>query len=225
MTLQKGENARLRCNNCGGDRDHVVLEGHVITYNSDEYHGQQGYFICRCLGCREISFIDEDIDYESNVFDGERGEVIEFPRRLYYPPRMARQEPEWVSRLEPAVANILMETYRALHNESPMLAVMGVRAALEILMIKLVGDNGSFAKNVDKFIDAGYVAKNVKDAIMSTLDVGSAAIHRGYTPDLTVLNDVFEVVEGIFVSTLLPSYGARIKKKTPPKPLKGPKQP
>jgi len=52
---------------------------------------------------------------------------------------------------------------------------MGLRAALEQVMIIKVGDQGSFAKNLEAFCDKGGASRVERDAISAVLDAGHAS--------------------------------------------------
>lgn len=101
-----------------------------------------------------------------------------------------------------SLSSLLSEVYRALQNNMPRLAVMGVRAVLEVVMTDKVGDNRTFAKNLEKFTQEGYIGTKQVDLIMAVLDAGGAAIHRGYEPTSTdvisMVNLTEHVVESIY---------------------------
>ncbi|WP_375166584.1 DUF4145 domain-containing protein [Bradyrhizobium sp. USDA 4532] len=55
---------------------------------------------------------------------------------------------------------------------------MGIRSALEQIMIFKIGDKGSFNKNLDAFQQGGFISALQREAMRATLDVGDAAMHR-----------------------------------------------
>ena len=95
---------------------------------------------------------------------------------------------------------LLDEIYKATQNSLPRLAIMGVRALLEQVMIVKVGDRGSFAENLKGFHEAGYVSVVQFDALARILDAGHAVIHRGFAPEDEHLNTALDVMEGILAA-------------------------
>jgi hypothetical protein len=97
-----------------------------------------------------------------------------------------------------AIGAILSEVYDAVANGQNTLAAMGIRAAVEQLMIVMVEDQGSFEKNLNAFHASKYVSMDQRDAMGEMLEVGHAAMHRGYLPRDEDLNLALEIVEGVF---------------------------
>ncbi len=123
---------------------------------------------------------------------------------LYYPSPISRKPPDWLWRLrflfrdsDTNLGELLQEIYQAVQGKQHRLALMGVRAFLEQLMIAKVGDHHSFTANLNKFVEHGYIAKIQKSAIEHILDSGHAAIHRGYKPIENDLNAALNIVEGV----------------------------
>jgi hypothetical protein len=106
----------------------------------------------------------------------------------------------------------------ALQNDQPYLAAMGIRALLEQIMVTKCGDRGTFNKNLDAFQTDGYVSPVQRERLKTVLEVGHAAIHRGYKPskeDLMTLVDLTEVIVQTFY--LHGSKVEDLKKKIPPR--------
>jgi hypothetical protein len=122
----------------------------------------------------------------------------------YYPSPISRKPPEWLWRLrflfgndERPLGELLHEIYEAVQGKQHRLALMGIRAFFEQLMIAKVGDQGSFAANLNKFLEEGFIAKIQLTAIKHILESGHAAIHRGYKPVEHDLNTALNIVEAI----------------------------
>jgi hypothetical protein len=96
------------------------------------------------------------------------------------------------------IGEILSEVYKAVANDQYRLAAMGIRAALEQVMIGKVGDLPTFDQKLDAFQDRGYISAVQRDAMRSTLDVGDAAMHRGHRPTEDDLDVALDIVEGVF---------------------------
>jgi hypothetical protein len=181
------------------------------------------YYVVECLGCREIHFLKIDISPGDLLFCSGEEHPFDSPYvQENYPPRnIAKKEPEWLDRIDASLNSILRESYKSLNIGAVRLAAMGVRAALEHIAIEKCEDMGSFKQNVKKLVEAGFLAKNLEPAVLNALDVGSAAIHRGYTPDFESIKDVFSIVENVVESVyLLPASGERLGSVTPKRPQK-----
>lgn len=149
------------------------------------------------------------------------------PVTTYYPPAILRNEPGWMVKWwissgqgGNAAITICREVYRALQNEQPHLAVMGVRAVLELVMVEKVGsDQQSFGKNLDSLYEAGHVSRLQKDRLKSVLDVGSATIHRGHTPSKEDINTCVDIMEHVIESLYIHEDDVkRMAERVPPRP-------
>jgi hypothetical protein len=163
------------------------------------------YEMIKCLGCDAISFrrVETMPTFDS---DGEDIEGV-----AYYPPRVARRSPEWLSDhvgwnltsgedIPEIIINILTEIYEALHNNSKRLVAMGVRAVLDAIMVDKVGDQGSFTRNLDTLKKADYLSVR-QEAILSTiLEAGHAAIHRGWQPTDDQISTLLDITESLIES-------------------------
>lgn len=117
---------------------------------------------------------------------------------------------------------MLKEVYVAVQNNLPRLATMGVRALLEKIMISKTADQGSFAKNIEKFEELGHVSKLQRKRLETILDAGHAAIHRAYDPkekDVITLLDIAEhIVESVYLHE---GKVAALKKNIPARSKRG----
>jgi hypothetical protein len=98
---------------------------------------------------------------------------------------------------ETPLGELLQEIYAAVQGKQNRLALMGIRAFFEQLMIAKVGDRGTFNANLNKFLEDGFIAKIQLVAIQHILESGHAAIHRGYNPVEQDLNTALNIVEAI----------------------------
>ncbi|HME22075.1 MAG TPA: DUF4145 domain-containing protein [Acetobacteraceae bacterium] len=114
----------------------------------------------------------------------------------------------------------MYEIYTAVHNDSRRLAAMGIRAALERVMIDKIGsDQGTFKNNTDAFDKAGYLSVRQRGHIDTILEAGHAAIHREWQPsdqDIITLLDITEsVIEAAYLHDQLSNA---LDRKIPPGP-------
>ncbi|MEP1214050.1 MAG: DUF4145 domain-containing protein [Marinobacter sp.] len=205
------KNLKAHCNTCLRETNHSLLHeeeqpwSEEVGYNQLIY-GAETFNMIKCCGCDSVKLMHNS--WFSEMVDESGQPYIE---TNYYPPAISRAEPKWLSDVlgplsstnDVFIVDLFREIYSALHNNSRRLAVMGIRALIEHLMIREVKDNGSFKKNIEAFQDAGYLSKKQRETIEPILEAGHAAIHRGYEPSpedvLTVVEVTESLVETIYV--------------------------
>jgi hypothetical protein len=172
------------CSRCGKHTVHEVLHK---TESLFIYYGKCRYETIQCRGCTAVSLKETWL----------KGRQI-----TYYPsPRNfpLRSLPDWWDLYEwdSKMEALIREVYEADSNGSSRLAMIGIRAILEQVMIDKVGDNNSISGNLQKFQEDGYISTPQHDSLRRVLDAGSAAMHRDYVPDPESLMVAFWVLENI----------------------------
>jgi hypothetical protein len=203
------EIVKEHCNHCTGKRNHEVLHRSKIDYseNIDERFsiaGSDTYELLKCCGCDNVQFRHTSWFSEHCGPDGEPEISVK-----YYPPPTFRKEPEWlyttiisdsaffIRPLSESITNLFNEIYIALQNSAPQLAVLGIRALLESVMIDKIGDKGSFENNLKAFEEGGYISSKQKEVIKPILEAGHAAMHRGFKPQIVEVARIMDVTENI----------------------------
>ena len=192
------------CTRCGRNTNHDVL---VVSLNedADEPSWYERYETLKCRGCENVSL------RRTEGFNSEPPIVTSYGKQY----NQASEEPAWLltplARLfadntyevPQIICDIMLEVYTAFKNNSFRLCAMGIRAALENIMIDKVGDHQNFTRNVDEFERAGFLSIRQRTVIDSILDAGHAAIHRGWEPtkeDIDTLLDVTKsVIETVYI--------------------------
>jgi hypothetical protein len=216
--MAKSNKFTAHCNQCGGDTNHSSLKLIEDSWDQDVGHG---YSICgaithnllKCAGCGEIK-LRVSTWFSEETDDNGRPIVKE----NFYPPAISRPKPRWFNMLDSEwhIAKLLNEVYIATYNDARSLASMGLRAVIEAVMIDKVGDNKTFAKNLEKFHAQGYVSRIQKESLLAALELGHASIHRGYEPSDDQLDTAIDIVEGLVHQLyLLPDDAEAAKKKIP----------
>jgi hypothetical protein len=175
------------CIICAGVTTHNV----IARQDRSGDGGSDVYYFLACAGCGAVSM--------ANIWNVSGDDEVR-----YYPSPISRKPPDWMWKLrflfgnsETPLGELLYEIYEAVQAKQNRLALMGIRAFFEQLMIAKVGDQGTFNANLDKFLDEGYIAKIQRIAIEHILESGHAAIHRGYKPVEDDLNTALNIVEAI----------------------------
>lgn len=224
LTVTPTRTRKAHCNDCGGERNHHVLHVERLTWDNEDragIHGGTDYETLKCAGCEKIVLRESAWCTE----DGDDGPTVRF-----YPPSTFRPEPKWLHDFwlefppgQDLLHDLLKEVYVALQNDQPFLAAMGIRALLEQIMVTKCGDHGTFRENLAAFEDKGFVSALQRERLETVLEVGHAAIHRGYKPSMEDLMTLVDLTEVIVQTIYL--HGSKVedlKKKIPARKKSGP---
>jgi uncharacterized protein DUF4145 len=224
MRRAMSETTKSYCNQCVGERNHIVLHTDVQkdTQKIDDDLSIDWYFendMLKCCGCNTVSLRCKSSD--SETLD-ERGH----PQitTAYFPPAIFRHQPVWLTEFPllffgtSFIPELLYELYVSIQNDCRRSAAMAVRALLEQVMIDKVGDKGSFIANVREFQAKGFISAAQQQFLETVIEAGHATIHRAFKPskdDLVALVNIAEsVVESVYVNE---HRAALLKRRIPPK--------
>lgn len=175
----------------------------------------------QCRGCLETTIKRVEI-YHSGDPDPDNGPP---PERTvgYIPPRLWHRAPPWLCELvglDDDLHGLLCEIYSACHEEQTRLLCMGVRTALDHIMVKVLGgDRGGFSTKLKDMISQGHFTKNQGEAIDVIIDAGSASSHRAFKPPVELLRVMVTALEGVIHHHYFASPMLRTAKTTiPPRP-------
>lgn len=164
--------------------------------------GGGDYTVAQCKGCDFVSYQERSWSSEDYRQDG--SQIITVGR---YPPKTLRSKPDWYSDFflqlafdDDSPLRLYDEIYIAMQNNCRSLAIMGIRALLERIMIVHCGDHGTFKKNIDQFENDGFISPKQKSAIIPVLDAGHASIHRAFEPKTNELIAALDITENIIES-------------------------
>ena len=101
------------------------------------------------------------------------------------------------------IFELLKEIYTALQNDCRSLAVMGIRALLEQIMILRNGDKGTFRKNLEALRAEDLISTQQIEILQIVIQAGHASIHRGYRPTPQDVLHCVDITEGILRSLYL----------------------
>jgi len=114
---------------------------------------------------------------------------------------------------------LLGEIYIALQSGSRRLALMGTRTLVDMLLLEEVGDVGTFDAKLKALREKGVISERNRQVLLTVLDAGSAAAHRGYKPTRDELEVVMDVVENVLQSTHhLTLRAEELRKRIPERP-------
>jgi Domain of unknown function (DUF4145) len=158
------------CSDCLRETDQKVLHQVVHTLGDSNH---EVYRLLECAGCHKISM--SHLSFYDDF-------VRRCTKQRYYPSRAMRKLPSWQSKL-PFGAELFEEIYDAVGGAQYRLAVMGIRALLEQVMISCVRDQGTFERTLNSFCEQGYISIKQRDAMSDILDAGHATTHRQFSPN------------------------------------------
>ncbi len=139
-------------------------------------------------------------------------------KERYYPSRALRKLPSWRSKL-PFGAELFEEIYEAVGAAQYRLAVMGIRALLEQVMISNVGDHGTFERNLNTLCEQGYISIKQRDAMNDVLDAAHATTHRQFSPNEREVSTVMDITENILSAIYVHGEAAAtVASRVPPRP-------
>lgn len=207
--MSENQKRKAECNSCHGETWHEVLFRKADKGTEDideEFSIDWGttWTLVQCRGCDSVSLITDSWNSEACDHEG-RPEIS----TTYFPPRVFREMPTWIrndflhQKIPPTIRTLASELYVALQNEGLASATMIMRAIFEHVMISKIGDRRSFVANLSAFQEEGHVSAKQREVVESMLEVGHAAIHRGFVPkkeDVVSLTDILEnVLQMIYV--------------------------
>jgi hypothetical protein len=202
----------IHCNECKRETKHKQLYEHVHS-GSDEineffsFDWRNTYTMLECLGCENVTM--KEIKCNSEMFS-EDGEEVYF-----YPPRTARNLPEWTPELSVDQSSLMEEIYIALHAGCNRIAIMGVRALLDNFMTEKVGDIGGFKVKLDKLQETGFLSEKHRAILDVALEAGNATTHRKFSPDKETVNMVMDIIENLLQTDTFEEKTTDIKKRIP----------
>lgn len=132
-----------------------------------------------------------------------------------------RQKPDWFMQIPESPRDVLAEVYSAMSLDLRALPAMGVRAVIDVVCTKLIGDSGSFENKIKLLRNNGHITETDRTILSIAIDAGNASAHRGYVPsreDLTTLLDVAEHL--LRAQYVLPEAAKKIKANTPTREAK-----
>lgn len=124
----------------------------------------------------------------------------------YFPYRMFRVKPKWALGpcpklpLPNEVRKLYTEMYDCLYAGLYAASAMVARALIETVLINHEGDKGAFQKHVDGLHAKGLISDHSKKLLEASLEIGHAAIHRGYWPEEERVHLIIEVIENLMLT-------------------------
>lgn len=220
------------CPTCDGERI-CDVHGHVYApwHWEDKYKGYSisggvDHSLLQCRGCETIfhlhdSWHEEEIDRWYDHNGEEQAERVR--TKVTHPKPASTTKPVWldaIGKVDTQLQQILNEMYVAYDNDAYILTSIGLRTALdrgtEVLGID---PTKTFAEKLAELQDDGWIGSTEHDILEVITDAGSAAAHRGWSPDSKDVAQLLFAME-VFLQRafMVGSKALKIKNSIPPKP-------
>ena len=189
-------------------RASYAAEGEEEVDGETEYWTDK-FEIFQCQGCESV-LVRRSFDF--SLFIGQE------PEQSYFPARISRRRPQWLQQVSGELQSLLGEVYNALHADSPRLALMGIRAVVDLAIMETVGDVGSFPEKLAALEKGGFVGQKQREFLAAVLAAGNAAAHRGHAASTQELEFAMDIVENLLQAIYaLEGAAQHIRVKTPPR--------
>ena len=211
----KMESLKAHCPRCDGERNcsvHGALdEPWEWTDGRNAANGQVDHRLLKCLGCETVfywrsSWESEDWDVRLSA-DGTQGFYHPVTVTTYPMPDQSSNRPDWIwdlSRADPQLASILMQTYDARQAGALILAAVGLRTALDRATAILEIEPGlPLEKKIEDLKSSGFIGKTEANVLATVANAGNAAAHRGWSPDETEFRKLLEALEQFIIRTVI----------------------
>lgn len=178
-------------------------------YQGIEVSWSTTYSMLECRGCEEVML--------KRTFWFSENEGVD---EDFYPPRVSRKKPTWFDKSPREYRSLLSEIYSALHADSRSLAMMGLRTLIDVFMARKLHDSLRFEDALNELVKQNYITNHSREIIEAAVEAGHAAAHRAHKPTEEQLNAVMDIVENLIQHDLLSESAEKLRKTTPPRPLR-----
>lgn len=176
-----GQIIDVPCLRCQVETKHAVLvsvdiEGHE-SEGPNTMDWRSTHQVIQCRGCETISFRtesthSEDYDLGPDGMEYRKSEIL-------YPNRSTGRLPRWDwLELPPSIDRIYSETIKAMNNDQPVLAGMGIRALVETICKDKDAPPGNLEQRVDSLIGLGVLTKEDAAILHKVRTLGNMAAHE-----------------------------------------------
>lgn len=177
------------CPKCQGDCNAFVHGEKSTNWEDDSdpnnfMHGGISHKLLECCGCSTVFYFTDSCHSEEWGFDN-NGQAYLIHSIKTFPARNLR--PNWLDSLvckDYVLYRILCEVYKAVGNESYILATIGLRTAFD-RAIEIIGIDPELrmSQKVDAVFKEGFVGETERAQLNIVTEAGNAAAHRGWSPN------------------------------------------
>ena len=210
------DKVRVLCGSCKAETNHGIMAQHGSS--GEAYDGEiqwwDNYQIVQCLGCDTISF--RNVSTCSEDFDHQTGDPLETV--LLYPDRTKRREPmPGYEGFPVTTKRIYLETLKALSNQTPILAALGLRAIVESICLEQKIKSKDLEEGIEELAVVGLLSLKQAEFLHNHRFMGNVADHEIVAPEPQHLVAALDIAETLLKTIyVLPGLADQLKK-TPTK--------
>ncbi|HEY0685505.1 MAG TPA: DUF4145 domain-containing protein [Steroidobacter sp.] len=203
----------VACASCRRLTKHIVLASADLS--GQQYHQgilaveySENYQVIQCKGCETISFRIRG--WNSEDYDIDDGGLSYNITTSLYPSRSEGRTPLKDSHLLPVdVQRIYGETIKAMNNEQPVLAGIGIRAIVESICRDRQATKGNLLEKIDALVPLGVLTKDGADILHKVRSLGNEAAHEVKPHTMEQLGLAIDVCEHLFLGVYLLPHHAK----------------
>lgn len=225
---------RAHCPRCDGQRLCNVHGAYDHAWdwadNRNSESGQTDHRLLQCRGCETVfywwsAWDTSDFDYVYKYETGQEVAEVNVRTETYPSPEKKSERPDWTWNLyqrDKVLSQIMDEVYSAIELKAYILASVGLRTAFdratETLGIEPSIDLGA---KVSTLRTGGWIGDTEAENLSVLVDAGSAAAHRGWSPNENDFRPLLKTLEQFLERTVLSDKQiSEIAGKIPPKQKK-----
>lgn len=204
---------KVLCRDCKKATNHNVLLEHKECGGcaDDEPRWWDSYQIIQCMGCEDISFrktSESEMDFDPNT-----GELQEC--EFLYPDRLGDRDPMLGYEAFPVkTKRIYLETLKALNNQIPILAAIGLRALIESICLEQKTKATILAKGIDELAEMGLLSAKQAEFLHNHRFMGNEAAHEIVAPKPEHLVAAVDIAETLLKTIyVLPDMAEQLKRR------------
>jgi hypothetical protein len=200
------------CRKCGGETKQIVRGGRSVPVSAffeeegvgesrlKEFRTDLAYELYECCSCEYIDL------RSSRDLSGATGFTVTF-----HPQRSSRSVPGWRNDLPRVFTPVLDEVYAALGADCRVLALMGVRAVIDVVVRAVAPGIVSFRGGLTALEELGLLRASDRELVWNAmvLDAQSVATPL-HSPTLETLNRVMDVLEDLLHAVYVTADGALV---------------
>ena len=220
---------RAACPECEKETRVDTLFEKYQRWDAPDIQGKEEYYVFQCRGCETIFFAKASSNSEDYFlyYDHTTGkEEIEYNEvKTLWPSVPKTPTPSWagfnLSSSDQVLFDLLHSIYKAMNNEMPILAAIGMRTAFDRVSLFLdVESHFSFAEKLEAMRKGGHISGVQKGILEVLINAGNAAAHAGWSPKPQQLKTMLEILEALIRDQfILKAEVAELAKKVPKKPF------
>lgn len=209
------ETVKAHCPRCDGERNctvHGALDQPwEWTDGEHSNSGQVDHRLFKCQGCDQAFYWSRSWDEETWDFrmtpDGREERYCTATITTFPMPDRSNNRPDWIwdlSTKDAQLAAIMTQTYDAHDAGSLILASVGLRTAFDRATQFLQIDPAlSLEKKVEALRNSGFIGETEADVLAVVANAGSAAAHRGWSPDAAEFRKLLDALEHFITRTVI----------------------